>query len=250
MYARNASRLSAVVLLGTLALTAGCTSTDDSPGTPETGDSPAASSSSTAPEPSAEPSASSLPPTADASTAISLVERLLPTGEVPGLNAQWQWQDGLTAMVASPTPFGFCAKADLASIGATDVVERSYYPPDDSDDNAAEQIAEFPDTATAARAWAVLKSWHDTCARKRKNHPGLKVSALTSVPVTTGNALWYLLSWMPGDDDTGRFEAFGMVLSGTRIVQLTMDNSGQDYNYPAGQEPMVGMLRAATGLLT
>ena len=69
------------------------------------------------------------------------------------------------------------------------------------------------------------------------------------VPVETGQARWYLLSWNPVGEETGRFEAFGAVRSGTRISVLRMDNSGQDYNYPPGEEPMVGMVRAASARL-
>ena len=192
-------------------------------------------------------SGSPVTPSASA-TAPSLTDRLLPTTKVPGLNAQWHWQDGDTGQPTAD-PFGVCAKTDLLSIGATDVVSRTYFPPDDGDDNAAEQIAEFPDANTAARAWAVLKSWHDACAKTAADHPGLRVRSLTPVAVGAGNARWYLLSWTPAGEETGRFEAFGMVLDGTRIAVLTMDNSGQDYNSPAGQEPMTLMTQAAADLL-
>jgi hypothetical protein len=40
-----------------------------------------------------------------------------------------------------------------------------------------------------------------------------------------------------------------MALDGTRIAVLRMDHSGQDHNYPAGKDPMVGMVVAATGKL-
>ena len=208
-------------LLAAAVLAAGCTSNHDTPARPETGDSPAAT---------------------------PLVDRLLPTGTVPGLNAQWHWQDGDTA-TASTKAFGVCAKADLLSIGAGEAVERTYFPPDDSDDFAAEQVAEFPDTRTANLAWSVLKSWHDKCSAMSAKNPGLKVGALTAVPVTAGSARWYLLSWVPAGEETGRFEAFGMVLVGTRLAVLRMDNSGQDHSYPPGQEPMAGMVRAAAGWL-
>jgi hypothetical protein len=245
MHARHASRLPVVVLLGALALAAGCTSTDDSPGTPETGDSPAASSSSAAPEPSSGPTTSEVSPTPDDTP---LVDRLLPTDLVPGLNSLWKWQDGDTG---APTtdPFGVCAKADLLSIGASEAVARTYFPPDDSDDNAAEQIAVFPDASTANRAWKVLASWHKHCGRALSADSDLRVRPFRSVPVTAGTARWYLLSWTPPGEETGRFEALGMVLNGTRIAVLRMDNSGQDRNYPAGEEPMIGMVTAAAGWL-
>jgi hypothetical protein len=173
---------------------------------------------------------------------------LLPTDLVPGLNATWKWQDGDTGTPPAD-PFGLCANADLLSIGATEVVARTYFPPDDSDDSAAEQIAEFPDASTANRAWKVLAAWHDTCRTKRSANPGLRVSRFVTAPVASGTARWYLLSWSPAGEETGRFEALGMVLDGTRIAVLRMDNSAQDHDYPPGEEPMIGMVRAAAGWL-
>jgi hypothetical protein len=234
-------------VLGALVLVGGCTH-GDSTAARGASDSPTTQLSSDAPVPTEQPSGTFTATGSPAS--VSLLDRLLPTGDVAGLNAQWKWQDGDTGQPTTD-PFGACAKADLLSIGATEVVERTYFPPDDSDDNAAEQVAEFPDPATAARSWAVLKSWHDTCARTAAaDHPGLKVGALTPVPVGAGSGRWYLLSWQPAGEETGRFEAFGMVLNGTRVVVLRIDHSGQDHDYPPGKDPMVSMVTAAAGWLT
>lgn len=198
----------------------------------------------------ASPASSASTPAGTPSTSApaSLADRLLPTGQVPGLDAGWTWQDGETG--PAPTdPFGSCAKADLGSIGATEVVQRSYFPPDDSDDNAAEQVAEFPDPNTAGRAWAVLGSWHDRCAKTITDATDVEVGALQAVSVPSGKARWYLVSWTPAGEETGRFEAFGMVLAGTRIAVLRMDHSGQDHDYPPGQDPMIGMVQRAASIV-
>ena len=250
MRARTVPRFrSATAAAALLLVASGCTDSDDSPATPETPDSPAAQTSAAAPDPT--PTTVSATPTPSPED-TPLVDRLLPTGRVPGLNSQWVWQDGDTGVPTSE-PFGLCAQtapgADLLSIGATEVVSRTYFPPDDSDDNAAEQIAEFPDAATANRAWAVLGSWRKHCGRTIDADTGLKVRPFVPVPVEQGTARWYLLSWQLAGEETGRFEAFGMVMSGTRIAVLRIDNSGQDYNYPVGKEPMVGMVTAAAGWL-
>lgn len=236
-----------VALLGALLGTTGCAGKDDAPSEPVAGSSPAAPSSSAAPEPTTSPTTATATPTPTPVT-LPLVDRLLPSGRVPGLNDAWVWQDGDTG---APTadPFGVCARADLLSIGATDVVARTYFPPDDSDDNAAEQVAEFPDVKTARLAWSVLRSWYERCGTQRAGHPGLAVRPLQPVPVPAGTARWYLLSWTPDGEETGRFEAFGAVLAGTRVALLRMDHSGQDHDYPPGQDPMVGMVRAAAALL-
>lgn len=234
-------------LLACLLATSACTDSDDTPSPPAAGEQP----SSPAPAATPTTSTSAASPTATATPTPSpatLTERLLPTSAVPGLNAAWTWQDGETG-TAGAEPFGFCAKADLASIGATEVVERSYFPPDDSDDNAGEQIADFADTTSASQAWSVLGAWRRTCGRSISADIGLKVRPMTAVPVDTGSARWYLVSWNPVGEETGRFEALGMVRHGTRIAVLRMTNSGQDHNYPAGREPMVGMVQAAAETL-
>lgn len=248
MRALRVSPSAAAVLLACLLVTGGCAGKDDSPAASDPGDSPAAPASTEPPTGTPTDSPSVAPTTAAPAEPASLADRLLPTAEVPGLNASWHWQDGETGPAATE-PFGFCAKADLGSIGATEVVERSYFPPDDSDDSAAEQVAEFPDSNTAGRAWSVLKSWHDKCGRSVSADIALKARPLTAVAVPTGTARWGLLSWQPPGEETGRFETFGMVLAGTRIAVLRMDHSGQDHNYPAGQDPMVAMVRAAAARL-
>jgi hypothetical protein len=249
MHARPASRLATGVVAVVLLLATGCTDSDDGPRAAETPDAPATRTTSAAPQPSTTPTTASATPVPDETP---LVDRLLPTGQVPGLNAQWAWQDGDTGAPGSD-PFGLCAQtapgADLLSIGATDVVARTWFPPDDSDDSAAEQIAEFPDTATANRAWAVLGSWHKRCGKTLDAGSNLRVRSMVPVSVEEGSARWYLLSWQPAGEETGRFEALGMALNGARIAVLRMDNSGQDYNYPRGQEPMVGMVTAAASWL-
>lgn len=238
-----------VAAVSCLVLAAGCAGKDDAPQTAPAGESPSVQTSSSAPEPDPTPTVPSPTPTAKPTPAdLPLVDRLMPTRQVPGLNAQWHWQDGATGS-AGAIPFGFCAKADLASIGASSAFERTYFSPEDSDDSAAEQVAEFPDAKTASLAWSVLKSWHDRCGKEISANIGLRVRPLTPVAVDAGSAQWYLLSWTPPGEETGRFEAFGMVLNGTRIGVLRMDNSGLDYNYPAGKEPMARMVRAAAGWL-
>jgi hypothetical protein len=66
------------------------------------------------------------------------------------------------------------------------------------------------------------------------------------VTVTGGyQARWYLVSWTPAGEETGRFEAIGMVRDGALITVLRITNSGQDYDYPVGKEPMTSMVRRA-----
>lgn len=233
-------RASALAALCALALTA-CASKDDTPAKAGPGESPVSAPATTpagtgtsvgSPAPSSPPAA---PPT----TYATLGDRLLPTADVPGLTPTWHWADGETGP-AGTEAFGLCARVDLMSIGATEVVQRTYFPPVDTDDNAAEQIAEFPDATNTARAIKVLQSWRTRCASKT-----LRVGPLT--PVEGGS--WYLVTQTSKNPDDGLFQAVGIATSGTRIAVLTMDKVAQDYDYPAGKEPMVAMVRAAADRL-
>jgi hypothetical protein len=231
----------ASVLVALCALTAGaCASKQDAPSKAGPGESPAPASvtspthTQTTPDPGSTPS-----PGAGPSSPVTLVDRLLPTEDVPGLTGTWHWQDGETG-AAGGDAFGLCAKVDLLSIGATDVVQRTYFPPVDTDDNAAEQIAEFPDATTTATAMKVLQSWRQRCAAKN-----LRVSPFTTVD----GGSWYLVARTSANEDDDLFQAVGIATSGTRIAVMTIDKLAQDYDYPAGREPMVGMVRAAAARL-
>lgn len=241
-----ARRTAALVVVFALAL-AGCGGKDDEPAKASPGESP---STSEAAEPTptpteADPTPVEPEPSETPTGFATLTDRLLPTAAVPGLNAQWKWQDGET-VTAGPAPFGVCAKASLLDIGATEVIHRSYFPPADTDDNAAQQIAEFPDAATATRAAAVLRSWHAKCKVGKGNKLG-KLVPVTTADGTTG--YWYLATRGETATEEGRFQAFGVVVTETRISVLQISNGGQDYNYTVGKEPMVGMVRAAADRL-
>ena len=218
----------------------GCTSSDDKPKKPAAGEPPVSISTdgTSTPTTSSSPSATKSPPS-------DIKDAFIPTAFVPGLNATWEWQDGRSGD-GGKKPFGVCANADLASIGAEQVRERTFFPPDDSDDSAAQQVAGFADAKSAAQAWAVLEAWRGKCAAKIGTKLGPKVTAEIPVKLpdkTIGR--WYLVSWTPAGEETGRFEAFGMVRQGALITVLRMTNSGQDYNYPVGKEPMVTMVQIA-----
>jgi len=236
-------RPAALAALAALLALTGCTSDADKPEQPAAGRPPASPTQTVGPT-----STPSTPANSPTETPAQPGDAFLPTDLVPGLNATWHWQDGATSLGGKP--FGVCAKADLKGIGAVTVRERTYFPPDDSDDSAAQEVAEFADRTSAAQAWSTLDAWRSRCATTIGASHGPKVSRSVSVPVANGLAArWYLVSWMPNGEETGRFEAFGMVKDGTLITVLRMTNSGADYDYPVGKEPMVAMVRRAAARL-
>jgi hypothetical protein len=182
-----------------------------------------------------------------------LRRRLLTAAEVPGFNDQFGWKPGGTRPGEPAGLFGTCQRFDLSSIGATRTVTRGYRPePAESRDVAGELVAEFPDDATARRAFEVLKSWRAKCADRLRGKDRPKVGGLQEVTVTGGTGAWYLLTYKPvqGDPDAQWFDAQGMAMVGSRIALVKLALAGLDYNYDAGKEPMVAAVQRAAAKLS
>ena len=236
------------VLLGA-GLLGGCgISSDDHPSSDSTtSSSPAPTSTTPTPTPTPTPSPTDLPtgsPSAStpASPTLTPQQALLTATEMPPLNDTLRWTERRTGPVGSQA-FGLCAKFDVLSIGAEQAVERTFVTGSQADaGSAGQQVATFPDAATAARAQRVLQSWHDTCARRlTRGKP--QVRPITSVPVSQGQGWWYLVSY--NRNGQSRFHSYGVVVDGTRISLLRMDHVGQDHDYPPGKDPMQLAVKAA-----
>ncbi len=205
----------------------------------------------------ASPSATDSPSASGEATAPargSLRSRLLAADEVPGFNSTFRWAEGATRGREPADGFGTCQRFALTSIGAERVVVRDFAPADASatGDSAGELVASFPDTATARRAFEVLKSWRARCADRIADHDRSRVGRLQDVAVDGGTGGWYLLTYgpTPDDPDAGWFDAQGLAVVGTRVVLMEMVVVGQDYNYPRGREPMVAAVRRAAARLS
>jgi hypothetical protein len=175
---------------------------------------------------------------------------LLSAAELPGFNADYHWRPGGTTPREPSASFGTCQRFGLLAIGAERVVVRRYRPPADAStthDRAGELVATFPDAATARRAYAVLDSWRAGCADRLQRYRKREVGAVRDVPVGSGQAGWYLLTYGPvtGDPDARLFDAQGAALVGSRIALVSLVLAGQDYDYPAGREPMATALQRA-----
>lgn len=197
----------------------------------------------------AEPS----PTTEAAVVNTTATDRLLTAAQVPGFNEQFTWREAGTRKNEGANPFGTCHKYAMTSIGAMRVVVREFEPEGPADGaTAAHLVAEFADSRTARRALEVLKSWRGQCEEELSDYDRREVGALEPVYAPGADAGWYLLVYGPaegGKPDEGYFDAQGLTRVGKRISVLEMRRVGQDYNYPAGQEPMVDAVRAAAAEL-
>jgi len=176
---------------------------------------------------------------------------------MPGFNAEFRWKDGRTQNGEPAKRFGTCQRFPMTSIGAERTVVRTYVPgPKQSHDLAGELVASFPDEMTARRAFEVLKYWRARCAGELPGQELRRVGRLQDVPLGrgsgTGIGAWYLLTYGPvaSDPDAVWFDAQGIALVGSRIAVVKLAVAGQDYNYEAGQEPMVTAVKRAAAKLS
>lgn len=235
----------ALVTTGALA---GCSvSRDDDADTPPSSSSSEPTTPPASDEPTAEPStpessAASPTPSASPTPAATPAAALLTGAELPPLNDTSRWTEGRTS-VPGQKAFGLCQQFDLLSIGAMNVIERTYAA---GQDTAGEQVAEFPDAQNTVRASKVIEAWHRECADQVKG-TNVKVRPITNVPVPQGKGSWYLVSFERRGE--GHFHSLGIVVSGTRMSLIRMDHAGQDHNYEAGQDPMELAVKAVSAKL-
>lgn len=197
----------------------------------------------------AEPS----PTTEAAVVNTTATDRLLTAAQVPGFNEQFTWREAGTRKNEGAKPFGTCHQYAMTSIGAMRVVVRDFEPEGQADGaTAAHLVADFADVRTAKRAMEVLKSWRSQCNKEISTYDWNEVHGFETVEAPGADAGWYLLIYGPaegGTPDEGYFDAQGITRVGKRISVLEMRLVGQDYNYPAGQEPMVDAVRTASAEL-
>lgn len=217
-------------------------SSSSDPTTPSATDEPTSEPSTpeaTAPSPTPSPTPAPAPSTSRAATPEAA---LLPAAELPPLNDTSPWAEGRTA-VPGQKPFGLCQQFDLLSIGAMNVIGRTYT---SGQDTAGAQVAEFPDAPNTVRASKVIEAWHRECADRIRG-TNVKVRPITGVPVSAGKGSWYLVSYERGGK--GHFHSLGIVVSGNRMSLIRMDHEGQDHNYAPGRDPMELAVKAVSAKL-
>jgi hypothetical protein len=208
-------------------------------------------SSEAAPSPSVSEDALEEQPSA-AAAATALPTRLLTAAELPGFNSAFRWTEGRTTKREPEALAGTCHRFSMLSIGAMRVAYREYTPADGSTGSRAnELVAGFADAKTAWRAFEVLKSWQADCEKALEKYDHHDVGALQKVSVAGGEGRWSLLTYGPaeGETEADYLDAEGITLVGNRVAVLRMALVGLDYDYPAGQEPMVAAVRAAADKL-
>ena len=124
---------------------------------------------------------------------------------------------------------------------------RIYQPTgDETGGFARHAVARFVDDRSADQASSVLRTFHDTCRTRLTGFAKVRVAPVRTVRVPRGDSSWYLTTTVRQGADDGHFNALGTLRTGTTIELIELDVTGQDYNYPRGQEPMVAALQKAS----
>lgn len=245
-----------VCVVACLAVATGCGNppTDQADAPPTIGHPTAATSPASS---SAPPAGSTTPSPSSSGTSSGTVPSspgpLLSAAELPGFTDAYRWRPGGTSTV-EPATFGTCQRFGLVASGAERVVVRRFLPPAASPpgDGAGELVATFPDDQTARRVYSVLMAWRARCSDRLLDYARSDVGELQNVPVDSGRAGWYLLTYGPAKSDARSqyFDAQGMAMLGPRIAVVTMRLTARDLTHPTGREPMVTAVQRAAQKLS
>ena len=204
------------------------------------GDDPSATAEPPAATTSTDPSEAPTAPEATETTSSPapadqvLETRLLTADELAGANDATVWKVASSGPEDGETT-GTCQRFDLVSVGANEAVRRTFSSNQDTVE-AEQVVAEFADAKSAWRAHQVLKKWRDTCA-EQVDAADVNVGPLQSLKVDAGFADSYVVRYGDAGAEEQHWDGAGISRRGPFLSLVEIDLVGQDYNYPAGQEP-------------
>jgi hypothetical protein len=140
-----------------------------------------------------------------------------------------------------------CQRFDLVSVGANEAVRRTFTSNQDSVE-AEQVVAEFADAKSAWRAHQVLKKWRATCADQIKADI-TDVGDLRTLPVSEGFADSYVVRYGDAGAQDQQWDGTGISRRGPFLSVVQIGLVGQDYTYPAGEDPASLSAMSALGSL-
>jgi hypothetical protein len=207
-------------------------------------------------ETSGSPSSSPSTTSHDDSSTSRARQAAVPRSKLPGLNDQWVWNTsrGASGPPADSPGTSVCMRATMTAIGGVAEYSTVYRQKGVPEDESVLTTAVFPDERTAQMAESVLSTWLSKCASRAAKQPGVdrtKVSEDNPVSTVVGTGHQRLVSFGPaqGDPDSGYFNGEGYVRDGDVISYLVIHSVGQDYDYPAGAQPVDLGLKVAAQYL-
>ena len=172
--------------------------------------------------------------------------RLLTADELPGVNDQTVWKVEATGPEDGATT-GTCQRFDLVSVGADEAVRRTFTSNQDTVE-AEQVVAEFADAKSAWRAHQVLKTWRAKCADQIKADQ-VDVGDLRTLKVSEGFADSYVVRYGDAGAESQHWDGTGISRRGAFLSLVEIDQVGQDYLYPAGEDPASLAAMSALGQL-
>jgi len=163
-----------------------------------------------------------------------LESRLLTADEMPGVNDETTWTVDSTGP-EDGTTLGECQRFDFVSLGATEAVARTFSSNQETV-AAGQVVAKFADAKSAWRAHQVLKKWRATCADQIEAGD-VEVGDLRTLSVSAGQADAYLVRYGDTGAEAQHWAGTGISRRGPLLSLVHVELVGQDYNYPAGEEP-------------
>jgi hypothetical protein len=158
-------------------------------------------------------------------TRESTTMHLLDADRLPALGDRaWKVEETAPEEPADARAVGACQKTGLGSLGALDVVRRTFGAPGGA--AATQVVARFADSRSAWRAHGVLVAWRDDC-QERVGHAA--VGPLEPVTVATGTADSYRGSF--GRRPTGA--GLAILRTGGYLVLVEVS----DRAYPEAWDP-------------
>lgn len=169
--------------------------------------------------------------------------------DLPGFNQAWAWDRHRTMRGAGRRLPPVCSVTSLVSIGGSVAYRTDYASSLSKDATAVQVTAVFPDIQTAITAEQVLATWGDRCQRRvrQQDLEDARVTAMSQVHTDAGVGRQWMTTYrpVPGEPDSTWFNAEGFVRSADMITYLVIRSSGQDYDYPPGEEPIANALQVA-----
>jgi hypothetical protein len=109
-------------------------------------------------------------------------------------------------------------------------------------------VAGFADAKSAWRAHQVLKTWRAKCA-EQVDAGTVEVGPLDSLATGKAVADAYVVHYGDKGADEQQWDGVGISRQGPLVSVVQIGLVGQDYNYPAGQEPAAEAARLALAKL-
>jgi len=188
-------------------------------------------SNTATPEPTPEPTDEPTSPPQGLRAALLTAQALPAPGDLA-------WTSTRTTRGDGGEDVSVCQVSSLEAIGASRAVTRRFT---SATVSATQVVAQFVDEVGSSGGFDILQAWLSRCAQQAGAAGFESVQAPKRYSsIQAGDAAgWALVTYgpVPDDPDAAFIEAQALVRAGDTLSWVVWEETGQDYNYPAGQTP-------------